>query len=65
MSRSFTDGCHKYGWVITIVVTILIQLIAAAYMNGQQSQKVMDLKEFFGNRIDRLERQVDELIQRP
>ncbi len=62
--EGFADGCHRWGWLIGIITTVIIQLIAVAFINGQQSQKIHDLQEFFGNRVDRLERQMDEIQRR-
>ena len=61
MSRTFADGCHRWGWAITIIVTIVLQIITVAYLAGSQSQKIHDLQEFLGHRVDRLEQQVDDL----
>ncbi len=51
------DACHKYGWVITLVGTLIFQVVFWSYSVGMFKQTVAD----FGARIDRLERQIDSL----
>jgi hypothetical protein len=50
---SFVDGCHRYGWVITLIVN----LIVLAYLSGVVVSRVDGLS----GRIERLERQIDML----
>lgn len=48
---TFGDGCHRYGWIITIVINALL----LAYFVGGQTQTLNDIKE----RVGRLEHQLD------
>lgn len=57
-AKNFADGCHRYGWIIAIV----IQLITVGYLSGVQTQKIQDVKENvqelksdLGARIGRIE----------
>ena len=59
--NNFLDGCHKYGWLITIIGTILFNIAFGIFMTGRFSQRVDDLEKYFGERIGRLEDQIDEL----
>lgn len=54
---SIEDGCHRYGWIITIIVTVLMW----AFTVGTFKQSVDDMKSEFEHRIERLERQIDLL----
>jgi hypothetical protein len=58
------DRCHRYGWVITLVLTILFQIAMWAATIGSFKQSVEDMKNDFGQRIDRLERQVDKILEK-
>lgn len=52
--ESFLDGCHKYGWIINIIVTIF--LVGAAW--GSLKSTVYDLRssqEDLKSRIVRIE----------
>ncbi len=51
---AFLDGCHKYGWLITL----LTLLVSFAYFMGGLSKTVEDLKTEMGSRITRLEQTV-------
>lgn len=51
------DGCHKYGWLITIIISVLMWLMAQA----ETHQQLLDMKEYFNQRITRLESQIDSL----
>lgn len=50
--EKFLDGCHKYGWIITIVV----QLFALSYFGGQLTARVDDVIK----RVDRIESRLDQ-----
>ena len=50
---NFIDGCHRYGWIITLIVN----LIVLAYLSGVVVSRV----DALGYRIDRLEHQIDAL----
>lgn len=51
---SFIDGCHRYGWIITII----INAVMLAYFAGVQTQALTDIKE----RVGRLEQQWDKYL---
>lgn len=60
--QRFSDGCHRYGWLIALITTVIMQIIVAAYLAGSQTQKLQDVKEGVqemkkdvNQRIDRLE----------
>lgn len=57
---TFSDGCHKWGWLIAIVVTAAMNLIMFAYFQGTVSQSLTDLKE----RVVTLEQRIDRFIQK-
>ncbi len=59
------DRCHKYGWMVTLAGTILVQVVLWAYSVGSFRQSIDDMKLDFGNRISRLEQQVDKVLERP
>lgn len=40
MPQKFIDGCHRYGWIITIVVNVA----ALAYFTGGLNQSVIDVR---------------------
>jgi hypothetical protein len=39
--NKFLDGCHRYGWIINIITSILM----LAYFVGGLNTRVDDLKE--------------------
>jgi hypothetical protein len=45
--KTFLDGCHKYGWIVNIIVTVAIG--GAAW--GSMSTRIDD----YGKRIVRIE----------
>lgn len=53
-AAQFFDGCHKYGWVITIVVNLLL----FASFVGSMYQRLDDVRD----RVGRLERQWDRYL---
>lgn len=55
----FADGCHKWGWLIAIISTALMNLVIYAYFQGTISQSLADTKE----RVIRLEQQWDQYIR--
>ncbi len=40
-AQQFLDGCHQYGWLITIIINIVI----GAFVVGMYAQKIDSLKE--------------------
>jgi len=58
--RSFSDGCHKWGWLIAILATAILNLMMFAYFQGTVSQALTDLKE----RVITLEQRIDRMMQR-
>ena len=50
----FLDSCHRYGWIITIVVNLMF----FAYFVGTTSERLDDLRE----RVGRLEQQWDQYL---
>lgn len=57
------DRCHKYGWIITFLGTLLMQVVIWSVTIGSFKQSVEDMKKDFGARIERLERQIDSLTR--
>lgn len=49
------DGCHRYGWLLAIVLNALM----LAYFVGGQSQSLQDIKE----RVGRMEQQWDQYLR--
>lgn len=45
------DGCHRYGWVINLIMTLAM----FAYYQGSTSERLLDVKE----RVVRLENLFD------
>ena len=59
--RSFLDGCHRYGWIITlvgIIGSIVINAVLIAYSSGKIEQSLADVRE----RVGRLEQQWDTYL---
>ena len=57
-SRSFLDGCHRYGWLLTLIgliITGLMNLSYIAYSYGRIEQNMSDVRD----RVGRLERSWD------
>jgi hypothetical protein len=52
-------GEPRYGWLITLVVTLAAQLIVAVFIYGQLTQKVDDMRLEFGHRLDQLEERLN------
>lgn len=52
---SLIDGCHRYGWLITIIVNCIF----LAFFTGSQTQRIEDLS----HRLGRLEAQIDDLAR--
>lgn len=61
-TRAFSDGCHRYGWLITIMMTIVANFVMGAYLAGQQTQKLNDLEKGMDQRVNRLEQRLDQLF---
>lgn len=59
MVQKLGDGCHRWGWLITIIITAAMNLIMFAYFQGTVSQSLSDVKE----RVIRLEQQWDQYIR--
>lgn len=53
----FFDGCHRYGWLISIVTTVVMFIWFAASQNAHLDDIM--------RRVDRLETQVYELNHAP
>ena len=57
-SRNFLDGCHRYGWLLTLIgliITGLMNLSYIAYSSGRIEQSMSDVRD----RVGRLERSWD------
>ena len=54
MKKGFLDGCHKYGWAITIITN----LVFFAYFGGRMIQKLSDVED----RVGRLELQWEKYL---
>lgn len=52
--NTFLDGCHKYGWLLTIIINALL----LAYFVGGETASLADIKE----RVGRLEQQWDKYL---
>jgi hypothetical protein len=53
-TEKFADGCHRYGWLITIIINALM----LAYFVGTSNQSLQDIKE----RVGRMEQQWDRYL---
>jgi len=62
-TERFFDGCHRYGWIISILATALLNGIMLAYFVGGQTQRIDDLKSEVEQRVGRIEQQMDNLIR--
>jgi hypothetical protein len=52
--RTFADGCHKYGWLITIIANVLI---VGLFVGGMRA----DLNSV-ADRMSRMERLLDQIV---
>lgn len=58
LQAKLADGCHKYGWLISVVV----QALLFAFMMGSMNQRIEDIGLYMGQRMERLETQVDKVL---
>lgn len=61
--RTFADGCHRWGWAIGLVGTLVLNGALGFYLSGRFTQRVEDMEKNFGDRITRLEHQIDDLTR--
>lgn len=50
--QKFIDGCHRYGWLLTIVINLLM----ASFVIGEMRQEMSDLTQ----RVARMEEQLEQ-----
>ena len=68
--QKFADGCHRWGWLIAILVGVAGQLIVVSVLAGQTTERINSLgagiqsvKDDVNNRMNQLERRLDDVIR--
>jgi len=54
-SEKFLDGCHKYGWLITVIMNACLM----AYFIGGMKADMVNIKD----RLDKFENKLDKLFE--
>lgn len=62
-ANRFLDGCHKYGWVLNIIITALM---FAYYLGGSHSDMIGMQRSIDGinQRMENLESRVNDLMMK-
>jgi hypothetical protein len=57
-SESFLDGCHRYGWLINLLVTFATTLIMLARFSGMLEAT----QQQFDKRLTHVEQTITEIL---